>query len=303
MEIEFGFQANCSELVTHLGFSNPEAIARAMKKIQEFTGWSWWATDYLESYLVRVPMKGLEDLLVLDLKRGRVAIPPEKLLAHWKDRLTPQQLEELSSLEWLDPVDEIAVELTDTIKLLELPLDKLVRVPGKQTLDMAVTADLDIEEDIAEEEPDLVFMIADGEIGMMAIFHKLRKLFDSFACGFDGGKTDNYEDWMAYHFLQGETLERFRAYLENEKDYYDVSFLEKDLEVFRRNLWKFEGKEVVVDYVPPLEDSGQLDNRDFHDIYRRVLEVPERERRAAGARKKREKKKESGFFKRLFGGK
>ena len=41
MRIEFGFQANCSEIVMALDFATKEDIMEVMRTIEGITGWTW----------------------------------------------------------------------------------------------------------------------------------------------------------------------------------------------------------------------------------------------------------------------
>lgn len=76
MKIEFGFQANCSELVAYLGITTIPEIIEVMRTMEEVTGWTWRVEgDYpipgtgepvsKGNLYVRIPMDRLEELLVL----------------------------------------------------------------------------------------------------------------------------------------------------------------------------------------------------------------------------------------------
>ena len=211
MKIEFGFQANCSELVTHLGMTTIQEIAEAMRRIEEITGWKWhlqldWRQvdeqkNDGEFRYVRLPAEDLESLLTFKNTDG-----------NWTDiGIMRDIFEEISG---------VGIDLTgryyqlfgsdgkepiihgDTIALVNTPTD-----------DQQVWLDEDM------GWPGIAYSCNGCQLKVFSIilwenqyvpalqaFHKIRKEYDTHLHGIGRYSTERYGLWLGFNYLPDELI-------------------------------------------------------------------------------------------------
>ena len=240
MKIEFGFQANCSELVSFLGAHSRDEVVAAMKRIQGLTGWNWWITDWMGHYSILVSIEALEELLEVDEEKGKFSVSPGALIQHWDEHIPLDLKKELLSLDWLPE----SMELTD------FPADGAV-VQKMNPAESEPTILVNIVDDYGRKG--FHVLIGDCEYQLMPQFHKIRKAF-SRDCSKLGGNSMNYLQWMAYHFSDRQaTIRHLERYYPQEGEDY----------VHSKTKW--------FQQAPPLPGSGELDLKDMKELREYVL--------------------------------
>ena len=251
MEIEFGFQANCSELVTHLEFSTKEEIAQAMLRIQELTGWTWRirGSDQrrneegkilsVTTYHIMIPQDRLEQLFELDRETGDFGFRPADLIPVWEGRLS-------------DPVKESMIRRgteappgwrCDRPRLMDISPDEPVATFDRPVSWFSVNISCEC------GRSGLRIWFGHCETPLMPQFHKIRRSFNSDYQGHDGGSIRDYMEWMGYHYLDKKTvIEYLKKWRDTEED------VMSDIKCFEK--------------YPPLPESGELTKEEKEDINR-----------------------------------
>ncbi len=197
MKIEFGFQANCSELVTHLGFTTGEDIAAGMKKVAELTGWTWKVKP-TEDHELAIPSGKIDAHLVkVDDDDGIFGIDSDALIAALGD--------------------EIPADLSGALKDSEKLLTPGLYSPAGEKL---------VFEYACWCGEDQFHLSIDGiDIPDMPMFHKIRSLFDSDFMPHDGGDMFPYMAWFSFHYnnkdMAVKILEEFSSG-DPEEDLEDI---------------------------------------------------------------------------------
>jgi len=263
MRIEFGFQANCSELVAYLGWRTTEEIVAGMRRIQEITGWTWrmdvtpedrtgdeWRI--LGGYSILVPGEKFEELFTSIPGRGNIyhGMVPSELIAVWGDLLPEDAKEELRWMSRDDP---------------DYPWDKihlptLRNIPESDPIHRPTGSDDEAQLDLLfyqnEEylEDGMHLDVGDKEIHSFPIFHKVRK--DLGADYTDG--TSYYKEWMEYHYLLPDTWELGLSDIDEEEaisrnpplpgssgpDEYDIMVIIHDVDLFS-SIGPTDGKDIL----------------------------------------------------------
>ncbi len=211
MKIEFGFQANCSEIISYLGASTREEVLAAMEKLQEATGWSWCLTDPWKdsSFFIGIPPCHLEELLVIDQKEGFLHSNYKTLLPLlgdnypiWAKGLVKELITARDMQENLPLWKMVLVDLPEgTSAVMGLPDD--LKDHEKVPISLNYQGNLEID----ELDPELCFMIGDRNFHGLPRFHWLRSLFQTGFDGNDGGSRRPYTAWLAYHYLKEQSIQ------------------------------------------------------------------------------------------------
>jgi hypothetical protein len=259
MKIEFGFQANCSELVAHLGGETIEEVIDAMRRIEEITGWKWCLMYEQEdvpvpedhpgpeksmelcSYL-QLPMDRLDEFLLIDTEPDgfryiRIRTGPVKELLVSLDAL-PDTTTYFGKgiLEDRYPSDQINLVRTD--------VDEGVFQTNEYDHWVQPTMDCEY------NGPRGFGVACSTELGLfpgLEAFHEIRKSFGAPWHGHDGGNFSYYYDWMAVHFIKGFDPDGLSVNGE----------LWKKLDMRKLEMYKSN---------PPLEGSAGIDDEDFKII-------------------------------------
>ena len=194
MKIEFGFQSNCSELVTFLGIVDREEVVQALKTISSLTGWNWGINIYSKELegLIPVPNDRLDEVLVAHtsgriFRKTRVRVDPEKVISIWEDSISGQQREYLR-----DEAESFWLHLC----LYDGPVDRILPTTTFQVISLAFGWEYDWK--------GLSFYIDSGDVKLMPQFHSIARGFDSYFCGDDGGTEQTFAMWLAFHFIERE---------------------------------------------------------------------------------------------------
>lgn len=194
MKLEFGFQSNCSELVTCLGIVDRDEVLRALKTISRLTGWNWGVNIYSKEIkgLIPVPNDRLDEVLVVYtsgrvFRKTRVVVDPEKVVSIWEGSIVEKQIEYLrDEFEggWLH------------LCLYDGPVDRILRRADYRVISLAFGWEHDWR--------GLSFCIDSADVGLMPQFHAITREFDSDFGGHDGGTEEFFALWLAFHFLDKE---------------------------------------------------------------------------------------------------
>ena len=265
MKIEFGFQSNCSELVTHLGALSRDGIIAAMKTISRLTGWKWgaWAFGPRIGEAVVVPISDdlLEEVIVISevgvLSRSvHILVHVEKLISRWEDHLEKWQKEMLREGAFLGEQMLTLYDGPEDEVLVELP-DKSIGV---------APSDLD------SVKKGFNLWISDYEIGNFPQFQAIAREFASIVRGYDGGTENIYAEWLAVHFFPEEAEEIIHErYPNHEKRERAISYLKSH---------------------PPAIESSELTKEEKETISR-LKDCISRSNKLEEERKKKEQKRAS----------
>ncbi len=202
MKVEFGFQSNCSELVTHLGCVTKDEVVQGMQRLAKVTDWSW---------RVKAP-----DGETVDIPRKAITI-----------ELIPN-IEEASIME----VDPRALARVLAGRVAQATLDSLNNRPQDWCMELEFTSPsgdtLTPEYQCWCGENQLHFGISTDDICDYPQFHLIRSRFGSDFMPHDGGDFFTYMAWMANYYIDEDTamdlLEQFSS-----------GDAEEDLELIREN--------------------------------------------------------------------
>ncbi len=211
MKVEFGFQANCSEIITYLGASTREEVVAAMGKLQEATGWTWRITESIKytgedkkdnwwNYYVLVPVEKLEELLILEenppgFVKYLFGIWPDSLIPLWENKLPPEVKERLNVDRSL--FLNYGAFLGNYLCLANIPEQISVKVedprrdPGLQLTEEIISLDWSSVNHLPRE----LNYSADANWGDFYGIRMLSEIFDSSVGGF-GGTSENYSKWL-----------------------------------------------------------------------------------------------------------
>ncbi len=261
MKIEFGFQANCSELVTYLGAKSREEIISAMTRIAEATGWTWRVSSNITvgdqetkksrlCYSLLIPTQFLDRLLVVDYEEKNFGVDPRDLSHIWREQLSLEiirALRKLSDSCRVPPGEKYSVlDLHDIFELANLSSDQPVVVEviaGSQQKPWA-TLSLDI---LYEERREFNIWIDSIAIEKMPILHRIRKLFPAGFSMSSEGRSYPYRTWMCFH------------YLDRERAIGKLGIPKHETERLRKAVQRLEDN-------PPLPGSGELDEEELRAI-------------------------------------
>jgi hypothetical protein len=209
MEVEFGFQANCSELVTHLGFTDREDIIKALENIARITGWNWWI-EVFDQWL-RVPTEKLGELVsIID---NRMGIDADRISGVWDRELLAKTKEYVNKTKGIK--NTYTLNLVDVGKKADENYDPF-QSPlwaihdcgcGKKELTILLTQHCIVEE--------------------MPAFHAIRMIYNSDFVAHAGSEAD-YLDWLAFHFFDKKAvIDDFKANYSEVEVKEKIELLEK----------------------------------------------------------------------------
>ncbi len=235
MKIEFGFQANCSELVTHLGFTTKEEIALAMKQIQELSGWSWrlcqWRNtvgedgkERYEQVALLLPVEELEELIQItehpSLSGEKMIGVGREAFLKVKGDILPEDIRKLfigsgkkqgrrtkkrQAQGWQNP------HTLGRVALVNIPsTQELVSLDGETTtLDLWMSCDC--------EKPDINLRCGDHDIPNYPLIHELKMIYGTEIHP-QGSGSGEYLEWLGYHFIQPRCIaeEEVRKYYHDD---------------------------------------------------------------------------------------
>ena len=208
MRIEFGFQSNCSELVSHLGILDRDEVIEAMGTISKITGWTWGirAYDDPDILVMPVPIDKLPEVLSrLDAgnteSQSGLLVNLEKLVSIWTDRLKESHVQLLrknaTDGRWLPLILYHGPENEMLYHWPKLSMDFYLGCGcGRKGLTLSV------ESHSAEELPQ---------------FQLITREFDSDINGEDCCYEYTYEEWLAVHFLPEESQKLIRDVYERPR--------------------------------------------------------------------------------------
>jgi hypothetical protein len=213
MRIEFGFQANCSELVTHLGFTKREDIVKALAEIARVTGWNWWVHVWGnpgQNLPLQVPQ--LDGVLSLDA--SHMGVEGARILELWGDRL-----DEKAKKTILDDADRVKFHNDDYLEFAKknkMPAEEIAgHLLNERLYPLELVGGQDraglprdpfyfrLGADISCNCPrkGLVLRTRDYSMEPLPAFHAVRIAFQSDLDDCHGGHIGDYLDWMIYHFI------------------------------------------------------------------------------------------------------
>jgi hypothetical protein len=228
MEVELGFQANCSELVTHLGFTKREDIIKALADIAKLTGWSWWIEVF--NQWLPVPTGKLDELVTV--RDNDVGVGRATILSEWKDRLNEDTIAYIHRTAEFDELE--GLHLVGDKESSNLPGD-----PFDSTL-WAIVCDC--------EKPGFsIQLFQHFQIEEMPAFHSIRMAYDSDFRGHDGGSDMIYLMWLAYHFVDRNAV---IALIKRTETFFESRETIKTLEKY-----------------PPLDNSSKLPEDDIKRVW------------------------------------
>ena len=257
MRIEFGFQANCSELITHLGFTEKADIIQAMGAIEDFTGWTWRVQVGSRfpreisrgeiknhSCYILVPTGVLESLIEFHEKpsgyRGFVINTKELILQF--ESIPPDVEKEL--IDMSKPREQNILWIERNPCLMNIPAAHPVFFTNKwmNSVNSSISCDCGTF--------DFACWIGNHDADMFPAFHKIRRkflnTFHTHGCG-----DCYYLEWMGYHFMNKDRVEEYmRWFRKNDKRKEDE--IQFDIEFIAKN--------------PPLPDSGKLNDDEINEI-------------------------------------
>ena len=325
MIIEFGFQANCSELTTYLGIRTIPEICDAMRKMQEIEEWSWRIETWNKSddenasisntfVYLPLPMQRLEEFIVLKRTLNEIdpnfrdtnpnesplefpifGIDEKKIRSYWNQLDKGLEDEKLS---------------LDTMHEYDPPIPTLMNIPNEvevhssdKSLDGIFISfddpDVDWDEDSEDEPPDysdaeLHVWTHDNVIELMPTMHEISNVFVSEPMG-SGGLFDYYAKWMAWHFLNDNNFHT--KYIERLDLTYRSNFNPKS-EMRQWEVWRKRNRMCYEQY-PPLKISENPSDLDFDCIarivnftYENVIHKKRKEEEEKEKKNKSKKKKD-----------
>jgi len=204
MQIEFGFQSNCSELVTHLGMVEPDEIITAMKRIVKLTGWNWalkiLAAGSESELLLPIPYDKINSLIRIDECRDEKF---DRIIEFWSDHIDKKQKKAM--------VDDEYDDLIFGLELFDGPVDKISIVKWRWGLPVDLSGS-------ESGTPGLTFIISETESKVFPAFHIIRMEFDA-DLGLYGGNPQYYINWMKFHFKRNKLTKALIGKLTDYNDY------------------------------------------------------------------------------------
>ncbi len=305
MKIEFGFQANCSELVTHLGCRTPVEVAAGMKKLAELTRGHWEVDlgQYAahsqydpegvvelpeEETFIKLPNEALEGTLILGGGASDLRLDSKALLPKLEPLVSKKMFQALQQVSQFD----IMVDLV---------------VPG-------IPDKVRFEYDCWCGEDQLHFGIDSISLPEMALFHWIRSFFKADGVTHDGGNPFPYMAWLAYHYDDKEDGLEFLgdAFSDDEIEDWALKDLEENPPLPGSQPPDEDDRRFIGPFGKPEGDSGGEEEPEEYEEEeplspwapqpqgRPRKKNPERQNTVLSQEKPKKKK---GFFSRLFGGK
>lgn len=263
MEIEFGFQLNCSELVTHLGVAERGEVLHAMHVIAEMTGWKWAIFVHVRTgerdgwarTPVGVPLDALDALLVVDDEN--IFIDPRRLA---------ERLEPGVSADILKALQRQREEphVVESFRPVLVPTHAVNQVDGITNVDSVGT----FMECSGNQKRGLCLIMQDWGATEMPVFHSIRRRFHSDFQTHDGGKLDGYAEWMAYHFYSKQLVAKRLAQEGRSHGTDDVCFWEQFPPLEPKEALDEAELATVAAWLGPLYDDDSL-----YDDWRRYRSV------------------------------
>lgn len=233
MKIEFGFQSNCSEIVTLLGFTERKDILRALKKIVKVTGWKLGAEvgSYRgERKIIILAVNKLETLLIFHEKNDTFWIDNEQFVRVFRKKLTEKEIHALVH-------DEDDLSFGPSLALY-----------NPENINQKV--DFSSGTPWSDDAKGLSLMIGHTDEYGIPIIHAVKKAFNSTI---ESAHLDSYYEWLKFHFIDHKDDNQddvhyppVNKYQKLSKEEYDtlndwISFQEKKKEKVR--LQKKESQE------------------------------------------------------------
>ena len=298
MKIEFGFQANCSELVAYLGATTKEEIVELMLRMSEITGYTWRISNSarkeepngdvsMHSFSILLPNDRIRDLLEVNIDpdhgSNSLGILPSSIVPLWSDLIpefVKEHLNEVTNLILDEDYKYLTrFALNNYLYLTDIPVEQPILIENKKSPSNTY---LDFKNFDCDGGNELNFQIDSIFIEDFPFFHWFRKQLDAPYDSHDGGTYRYYRGWMAYHFFLEEKtdgmteIESLPLYKELIADEFEDSIIER----LKSN--------------PPLPDSGKLTEKEIEEIlfYHNLL-----------SRRRGKKRKGKGIFHWLKGGK
>lgn len=246
LRIEFGFQSDCSELLTHLGITSRDEVLKAIRTISRITGWIWGADS---GYGKLIPIRPNEYDDVLVVEDELIGADSATLLSIWGDEFDRAMR---SHLEKRTSHPKRFVQLLGLV-LYEGPLDKVEKPRNGNYLRAKCMCD-------CERGGLKLSLTQDCVVAEMPAFHAVRGEFGSDIATHGTGSDDTYLLWMAYHFVDKKETERYlKRSTESERD------AEKCISEFERH--------------PPIDGSKPLTDEELRRIREGVLDEERYRRR------------------------
>lgn len=273
MRIEFGFQANCSEMISEITFPDLPSLMEAMKRIQEVTGWSWWYVSNDLDLQLFLPVELWDELLISNMEERTFAIDIPRLVEMWKDEIPEEILSDLRSKETGREGGSCTPVLT------ELSPEEHVTTEEIGDFNMAwhcvfnkKTGSLGMN-----------FMINDHDIHLFPHLHWVRTEYgggiDSMEG--DGANPEHYMKWMEFHFdstyrALKATMEAMTATERKERERGTfIRFLRKKIlkVLYNRDLAqeirrKVDPPERTYAKFPPLPNSQGIPDEELEEVRR-----------------------------------
>jgi len=264
MKVEFGLQANCSELVAVLGRMSETEILEAMRRIVELTGWS---------LRVRTSIDVTDDNGNTSQKTVYVLVPADRLEDVYASFSSTKAYVSYQCIDVKKTHDGETARYfgIDVVKLMDVLGDSVPEPIRERFYEMKYHTNgrlrmpylmLSSSEDIVIESASPTYMIfhysidsefdeglqitaGDNEIEEFPAFHKARIGLNGQAFAHDGGSMKKYCEWTGYYFLnRRKVLEHiYERVSGNKREFtYEIERLEKN---------------------PPLPGTGDLKDREF----------------------------------------
>jgi hypothetical protein len=203
MKVEFGFQANCSEITLSLEIATKANVMEAMRKIEEITGWSWWVWAWYQkekgvggprsTVYLRIPMERLDEFyLWIDDGEGKVSegIDLGRLIEFHQESIPAEMVGKL----WDDsePPDDYSAPA-----LVDLSADDHVVVSGSSQIGIKITMMMVGHTVKDEARRDRMEFSIDGyDFNLLPALHLIREHYDGTVGGQD---SRHYYEWWDFH--------------------------------------------------------------------------------------------------------
>ena len=212
MKIEFGFQANCSELVTNICPMEHDQIVTAMKTLKDAFGGTWrgeFTIDEAE-YSILIPIEELHEYLDIDPETidDRCGIDLLKLA-----RSNEAFLPDVAFRHMTEPGIETKIPKTNWffLNLRELPpSESVVLDPDPKTY---LTTSFSFRSPQGDSKGAFYYFVEDLYIRDYPAYHKIRSVSGNRSLAGDGGGgITRYLDWMFMQLMRFDVDESERLF-------------------------------------------------------------------------------------------
>lgn len=200
MKIEFGFQANCSEMISVLTFPDLDPLKEAMARIQELMNCWWWFRDPESGRSWHLPAEHWDSLLEFDPGRGTFGVNYLKYRELGDSVFSAAH----GDIPWHGPADSEAADpfiRWEWFTLRKEPPNGSTRPEGSPLYRDFWKCGFDRE----KGELRIELEIENTDQHMYPLYHLVRREFGGGINDEGYGGSGNYERWMLCHFDRDHT--------------------------------------------------------------------------------------------------